>query len=99
MNANLDEMLERLGDNPSQIADTLAEQGIAGVKNDPCECAIARYVQTLGYSGVSVMKDVRGFAVETEDDFVRLGWDGPIPDFIGEFDDGRHPHLIAEFRP
>ena len=96
MTASLEEILGRLGDEPDAIAAEIAKAGITAVRNEPCDCAVARWLTHLGYEKVAVMlAENDGYTVNTADDSFDLGFDGPIPDFIRAFDNGDFPQLEA----
>lgn len=97
MTASLEEMLGRLGDEPDVIAAEIAKAGITAVRNEPCDCAVARWLTHNGYSKVDVMlSDADGYVVYADDEIFDLGDDGAIPDFIRAFDNGSFPQLEAE---
>ncbi len=94
MSASLEEMLGRLGDEPNAIAAEIAKAGITAVRNEPCDCAVARWLTHLGYEKVAVMlAEDDGYTVNTSTEFYELGHDGPIPNFIRAFDNGDFPQL------
>jgi hypothetical protein len=96
-------LLADLGRTADEIAASLAAAGIAGAINEPCECAIARYIRANGYKSVGVVNADSGpggprdcFQVEaTGSDGYVIGDSGPIADFIRAFDREEYPHLIA----
>lgn len=87
-----------LGTTPDEIAETLAAEGLVGVRSTGNECPVARYVRKhFGAYGVSIV--VAG----EEKFFVGAtvgGWvaERPTPvqvrEFMQNFDQGRYPQLI-----
>lgn len=97
MTATLGEALDRLGGSADEIAESLTIADITGKVNDACRCALARYLESLGFRNVAVVKDEAGWAVAADGQSTHpLGWDGPVVDFIDAFDARLYPHLIAE---
>ncbi|HEY6115269.1 MAG TPA: hypothetical protein VI172_04855 [Candidatus Dormibacteraeota bacterium] len=97
MTTPLPELLSALGSTKAEIAGTLAREGVTGIINEPCDCAIAAYVSAHGFTKVSVAIDEGGYLVEHGEDVSHtIGVDGPIPDFIRAFDAGEFPELIRE---
>jgi hypothetical protein len=96
-------LLNILGRTADEIAENLAAAGIAGQINEPCECALARYIQASGYESVGVINATPPvgrfgdwFQVEaTGSDGYVIGDSGPVADFIRAFDREEYPHLIA----
>jgi hypothetical protein len=96
MTATVAEVLDRLGKNADQVAESLNVAGITGRPADPCECAVSRYLESLGFESVAVMNSEFGYSVETSEDFHTIGDEGPVADFIRAFDDGQYPHLVRK---
>lgn len=99
MTTSIRDLLVGLGTTADEIAESLTVAGIAGQVNEPCECAIARYIRANGYEGVGVLNGAGPldcFRVEASDsgDYV-IGDAGPVADFIRAFDREEYPHLIA----
>lgn len=96
-------LLAGLGRTADEVAEALTVAGIKGQVNEPCECAIARYIQANGYDSVGVINGDPGpggprdwFMVEaTASDGYVIGDSGPVADFIRAFDREEYPHLIA----
>jgi hypothetical protein len=83
-------LLEELGDY-DDVAETLAERGVTGVRNDTNHCPIANFLRREGVPAVVQMD--------------RISWAGErgvcsivmpreIRRFVGDFDDGYHSELL-----
>jgi hypothetical protein len=103
MTAPIGTLLANLGKTRDEIAESLTAAGIAGVVNEPCTCAIARYLESNGYEDVAVINadplpgglpDCFQVEANASDGYV-IGDAGPVADFIRAFDREEYPHLIA----
>jgi hypothetical protein len=79
----LQDVLDALGSTPEEIARTLQDKGIRGVRKSKCACPIAHYLQLKGFKDAEV-----GAFTEVS----RVLSDG-MRDFIYAFDRGEYPEL------
>lgn len=88
--------LEALGSS-EQIALFLEQEGVKGVRNCPSACAIAEFVgdacgaPLVRVTAQSITAQRFGHAAECAPIYI----DGPIIDFILDFDEGRYPELVS----
>lgn len=92
--------LVALGRTPMQVAKTLYDAGIRGIKEDSVQCPLARFIRTLDVirdggwmtnvytHGVDIYRaDGNGFTIRCP---------GPVRGFIAGFDHNHHRGLIDE---
>ena len=98
-----------LGDSSAEVAATLAASGVRGVRRNPFECAVARYLNAIipaeeGIEEVGVGA-LSPWANRCELNLrlgssrrrpVRVQLPGPVHDFLCDFDAGRFPALTDE---
>jgi hypothetical protein len=83
-------------DSPDQIAERFTEAGVKAIPGDPCECAVARYVQLYDFAKVHITCDNDGdYLVEADDEIFWVQSDEPMAAFIHAFDARSYPQLIA----
>lgn len=91
------DLLEALGDTEEQVAASLIERGIKGVRREPCACPIWKYLDGEGIPVLSVGGGGIGIAGT-----LPIGYPTAIEDFIDAFDDADDPawpELVAEVTP
>lgn len=92
------EALKRLGDSEAAVAKALLEGCYLGRREDACRCPIARYLEACGFEDPCV--DQTSIAVVTPNGLDAVDDESfplAVRDFIGAFDDGHHPDLIADY--
>jgi hypothetical protein len=93
------DLLAALGDNPDQIAVSLASRGCVGRTADGTACPVFLYLEdVLGAGDLSVIAVDQGLVAVSEDGGMTaasLGVPEPIADFIDRFDDLNYIELIA----
>lgn len=93
------EALKRLGESEDAVAKTLLEGCHLGAREDACRCPIARYLESCGFEEPCV--DQTSIAALTPNGLDAIDDEESFPlavrDFIGNFDDGHHPDLIADY--
>jgi hypothetical protein len=91
MNApSLEQALAALPDTPDGIAALLREQGIRGVRTDPCACPLAVYLTGLNIEAPSVTESVVSINGAEEWMFTP----DHIEAFVRRFDGGAWPELV-----
>ena len=89
--------LDALGSTKDAIARTLRDKGIKGERRSACNCPIAQYLRTCGWSGWSRV-EVSGRGVSAYDDLappVRVSLPAAVFSFVLAFDGGCYPELEA----
>jgi hypothetical protein len=81
-------VFERLGSTPEEVARTLQEEGIRGVRRSKCDCPIARYLQQHGFESAEV-----GFYVHVNVGKMCFLTPPHVKRFILDFDKGLYPEL------
>ena len=91
--------IQEIGDSPDAVAGRLNEEGVRGLPGEVSECALARYLQAVVGTEMSVRRvvvkewSVRVFRTGSRLPSVTL-LPGPVARFIRAFDAGCYPELI-----
>jgi hypothetical protein len=102
---NVVQYLTSLGKTPDEVAESLRRQGIKGVVRSPCHCPILNgiYAACPDYwSGLLIVNGRKGeggwsyHATLGDCQICDPQLPQPVMDFIGAFDEGAYPDLVAK---
>lgn len=86
--------LRRLGSSSEEIADSLAERGIRGRRQEERCCPLANYLRNE--LSVAVQIEVGSVQIDGVDGFMSTAVCDGVDDFIEDFDTEEYPYLIQE---
>jgi hypothetical protein len=85
--------LAKLGDIPDAVAATLLAEGCQGKPAQSARCPVARYLQKLGWSEVSVGTRDASVYDDESNEIARPQFSRAITEFIFRFDADEYPGL------
>lgn len=91
---SLFQALTVLGQTADEVADRLYAMGFRGRQRDPADCPLARYLAESLYSAV-LLSAGHSCVVDQTGAALQFKLPGPCQVFIGAFDAGKWPQLVA----